>query len=371
MKRQKTSYPGVFFREAERIGKKGSEKVFYIVFKKNGKTIEEKAGRQYVDDMTPARAAGIRSDRIEGKRLSRKEFKDLEKSAKEDEASKWTVDRLFQKYIKNRPDNKGRKVDTGRYDKFIKPKFGKQEPKEIIPLNVDRLRINLLKKKSPQTVKHVLNLLTWIVNFGVKRNLCSGLKFHIQKPTVYNIKTEDLSQDQLKRLLDVIEVEENIQVANLMRMAIYTGMRRGELFKLQWTHIDTDKGFISIVDPKGGPDQKIPLNQATREVLKLHPKISQYIFPGRGGQQRTDINHQVNRIKEKAGLPDGFRPLHGLRHVYASMLASSGKVDMYTLQKLLTHKDPKMTQRYAHLRDDALKKASDLAGSLIEEAINF
>ena len=41
----------------------------------------------------------------------------------------------------------------------------------------------------------------------------------------------------------------------------------------------------------------------------------------------------------------------GLRHVYASMLASSGQVDMYTLQKLLTHKSPAMTQRYAHLRD--------------------
>ncbi len=46
--------------------------------------------------------------------------------------------------------------------------------------------------------------------------------------------------------------------------------------------------------------------------------------------------------------------MHGLRHVYASMLASSGKVDMYVLQKLMTHKSPKMTQRYAHLRDDAL-----------------
>jgi integrase len=52
------------------------------------------------------------------------------------------------------------------------------------------------------------------------------------------------------------------------------------------------------------------------------------------------------------------------------MLASSGKVDLYTLQKLLTHKSPQMTQRYAHLRDEALKRASDLAGSLIDEVMN-
>jgi len=52
------------------------------------------------------------------------------------------------------------------------------------------------------------------------------------------------------------------------------------------------------------------------------------------------------------------------------MLASSGKVDMYTLQKLLTHKSPQMTQRYAHLRDDTLRRAADLAGELIQEAVN-
>ena len=67
-------------------------------------------------------------------------------------------------------------------------------------------------------------------------------------------------------------------------------------------------------------------------------------------------------------MPDGFRPIHGLRHVYASMLASSGQVDMYTLQKLLTHKSPVMTQRYAHLRDDVLKRASEVASNIIQYA---
>ena len=49
------------------------------------------------------------------------------------------------------------------------------------------------------------------------------------------------------------------------------------------------------------------------------------------------------------------------------MLASSGEVGMYTLQKLLTHKDPKMTQRYAHLRDEALKRASEVAGNIVKK----
>jgi hypothetical protein len=70
-----------------------------------------------------------------------------------------------------------------------------------------------------RTVKHILNLLTWIVNFGVKKNLCDGLSFHVQKPTVNNIKTEDLAAKQLKKLLEAIEKAENIQAAGMMKMA--------------------------------------------------------------------------------------------------------------------------------------------------------
>jgi integrase len=75
----------------------------------------------------------------------------------------------------------------------------------------------------------------------------------------------------------------------------------------------------------------------------------------------------MKRIKEKANLPHDFRMFHGLRHVYASQLASSGKVDLYTLQTLLTHKSPLMTQRYAHLRSDTLMQASNVISDLIKQ----
>ena len=142
------------------------------------------------------------------------------------------------------------------------------------------------------------------------------------------------------------------------------------MFKLRWEDIDFDRGFIRIVGPKGGTDQAIPLNAAARKVLKAHPRSSEYIFPGEDGGQRVTIQKALRRIREAAGLPKTFRPLHGLRHAFASRLASSGAVDMYTLQKLLTHKSPVMTQRYAHLRDESLRKASELAGTLVGEAVN-
>lgn len=154
-----------------------------------------------------------------------------------------------------------------------------------------------------------------------------------------------------------------------MKMALYTGMRRGELFRLTWADCDFERGFIFIRAPKGGKSQTIPMNAAARSILESHPRTeSNFVFPGRDGGQRTDIHKAVNAIRDRAGLPANFRALYGLRHTYASMLASSGRVDLYTLQKLLTHKSPAMTQRYAHLRDEALRSASNLAGELVQSS---
>ncbi|OPX33824.1 MAG: hypothetical protein B1H12_11210 [Desulfobacteraceae bacterium 4484_190.2] len=151
-----------------------------------------------------------------------------------------------------------------------------------------------------------------------------------------------------------------------MLMALYTGMRRGEIFRLKWEDIDLEKGFIHIRDPKGGIDQTIPLNEGVKSVLAgIYRGKKKFVFPGKGGGRLKNIQKAVNRIKARAGLPKDFRPLHGLRHTFASFLASSGKVDLYTLQKLLTHKSPIVTQRYAHLRDNALKQASEAAVKII------
>jgi integrase len=366
MKRYKTKYPGVFYREGLRIGGSGSEKIYYILFKKDGKVIEEKAGRQYADNMTPAKAAGIRAERIEGKRLSRKEIREKEKAQKKNK--KWTIDRLFSEYKKQNPQLKGWHTYVSQYEKWLKPAFEKKEPTDILQLDVDRLRLKMLKKKSPQTVKHVLALLRRIINFGIRKQLCMDLGFEIQMPSVDNVKTEDLTTEQLQALMKAIDKDKHPIAGPMMKMALFTGMRRGEMFRLKWSDIDFHRGFINIRDPKGGRDEKIPLNDAARGLLENLEQSSEFVFPGLQGSQRVNISKQVAKIRDDAGLPKDFRPLHGLRHVYASNLASSGQVDMYTLQKLLTHKDPLMTQRYAHLRDEALKEASALAGFIIEQA---
>ena len=368
-KRYKTKYPGVFYREAQRIGSRGKERVFYIVFKRDGKVIEEKVGRQYADNMTEAKAAIIRGERVEGKRQSRREIREESEAKKKTEAENWTIDRLWEHYTTNRPDMRGIRTDTYRYNLHIKPTLGNKEPHDISPFEVDRIRIKMLKTHKPQTVKHVLVLLNRIVNHGLKKRLCDGLLFKIELPHVDNVKTEYLRPEQIQALLKAMDEDENQEAGNYMKLILFTGMRRSEVLRLKWSDIDYDRGFITIMNPKGGKSQAIPMNTEARTVLGSIPRQdSPYVFPGRDGGQRKDFREPILRIKKRARLPKDFRPLHGLRHVYASMLASSGQVDLYTLQKLLTHKSPEMTQRYAHLRDDALKRAADLAGNLIKNA---
>jgi integrase len=364
--RQKTKYPGVYYREVQRIGGQGMEKVYYIVFKKDGKVYEEKVGRQFADDMTPARAAVIRSERYEGKRSSRKEIRERLEIKRLSAATIWTFDKLWEEYKLQKHNGKSLFIDENRYKNHVQPTFGCREPGQVTPLELDQFRTGMEHRgMAPATVRNVMELVRRIVHFAQKRQLCSVPPYLGELPQVNNQKTEDLTPEQLTRLWEVLEKDSNRTAANLMKVALLTGMRKGELFKLRWPDIDFSRNFIHIKDPKNGQDQKIPLSTAAREVLESQSRESEFVFPGRGGIQRVDINKAVNRIKRAAGLPDDFRPLHGLRHSFASMLASSGKVDMYTLQKLMTHKSPMMTQRYAHMRDEALTRASNLVDELI------
>lgn len=369
MKRTKTNYPGVYYITGKSPATGKDERIYYIRFRKAGKLYEEKAGRQIEDAMTPARASRLRGLKISGKVIANTERRRVRKEKATKAENRMTVERLWKKYQESNPHLKGWKTYRSQYNKHLKGFFGDKEPKDIAQGEVDTFRLNLLKTRTPQTTKHILSLLRRIVNFGVRKQLSDSLSFEIEMPNVWNTKTEDLNAKQLKRLLGVIDADGHPQAGPLMKMALYTGMRRGELFKLKWADVDFERGFIHIRDPKNSRDQKIPLNHPARKLLQGHLKESEYVFPGRHGQQRVTITKPVKAIKEKAGLPKDFRPLHGLRHVYASMLASSGKVDMYTLQKLLTHRDPATTQRYAHLRDDALKRASELAGDIISDAV--
>ncbi len=363
MKRQRTDKPGVFYRIGKRIGGTGTEKIYYVVFKKDGKMYEEKVGRQYADQMTPARAAVLRSDFIEGRRITANKKKLQEKS-------RYTIDRLWEEYTKQRAQNANYNKDKNRYEKYVQPHFGKKEVHDIDPLSVDRVRLKYLKTHSPQTTKHILALLKRLINFGVKKSLCPPLPFAIEMPRVDNVKDDALSEGQLGALLKAIEEDDHPHAGDMILIALFTGIRRGSIFNLKWADIDFERGFITLRDPKSGKDDVIPLNTQARTVLENHIRTkSDYVFPGRDGKKRTNAQKSINKIKEAAGLPNETRPLHSMRHTFASLAVSSGEIDLYTLQRLTTHKTFAMLQRYAHLADKRIKQGGDAAGDAIERAL--
>jgi integrase len=357
------------------------ERVYYVRFRQGRKVCEEKAGREHSDRMTAAKAARFRAARIDGKVKSARELRE-EKAAKD---SRWTVDRLAQAYfesLESNPDKsrKGIAVDRNRYENFIKPKLGSTESRELQPLDIERLLRDLRKTEctlkgkdapartlSPATIRATLTVLGRIINYGADNNLCPPLPFKIKKPKAPGITIENLNDDELKRLLAAIENDTNIDARGILKIALFTGLRRGEIFGLRWQDIDFHNGIIHLPVTKSGDKKEIPMNTQARAVLEAHPRTSEYVFPGEDGKKRVTIQKALRRIRKAAGLPATFRPLHGLRHAYASRLVSAG-VDLYTVAQLLTHGNTTVTKRYAHLAPGALRNAAELAGRLVDEA---
>jgi integrase len=109
-----------------------------------------------------------------------------------------------------------------------------------------------MKGKAPATVGNVLEILRRLINFGVKNNLCPPLPFTIELPKKNNEVTEYLADEEARRLMEVLETWHRQDVARMVKMAWLTGMRRGEIFKLQLGHVDFEQCIITLVYPKGG-----------------------------------------------------------------------------------------------------------------------
>lgn len=139
---------------------------------------------------------------------------------------------------------------------------------------------------------------------------------------------------------------ENVQAA--IWIGIYTGMRRGEIIKLQPEHIGKDVITIPAGNTKTLKLRSVPIIRQVRKWLKMVPL----------GINEEGLKSGFRRARESAGVPHVH--FHDLRHSTASLLVQSG-VDLYTVSKILGHSTTKMSERYAHIQveqqRDALKKA--------------
>jgi len=101
----------------------------------------------------------------------------------------------------------------------------------------------------------------------------------------------------------------------------------------------------------------------------LRTADSEYLFPSRDGSRRPhilDLRIPFGKVYEAAEI-EGLR-VHDIRHTFAT-LALQGGASLYDVSKLLGHSDVSMTQRYAHMVDDSLQKATDNMAEVIDKAV--
>jgi integrase len=137
----------------------------------------------------------------------------------------------------------------------------------------------------------------------------------------------------------------------IVLLAINTGMRRGEIFNLNWSSVNLDKAILEVAGPgaKSGKTRHIPLNSEALGALQTWQKQTSgvgLVFPGNSGGRLTNINHAWETLAKRAQLTD-FR-FHDCRHHFASRLVMAD-VPLNTVRELLGHSEISMTLRYAHL----------------------
>lgn len=152
-----------------------------------------------------------------------------------------------------------------------------------------------------------------------------------------------------------------------LRLLLLTGARVSEVLKLRWSEVDFDRGLLLLPDSKTGR-KTIILNAPALAVLEGIPRLGEFVIAGRGptngGKERprSDLKKPWAAICRHAEL-EGVR-LHDLRHSFASVGAGAG-LGLPIVGKLLGHTEASTTQRYAHLDNDPLRRASNTIGEEI------
>lgn len=363
MKRKKTRYPGVVEYRTQ-----SGDIIYYIIYRRpGGRQIEEKAGHRLAG-MSPARAALLRAERISG-RQSNAECR--EAAARRAQERRWTVGRLFEAYQRTLPPGRARTTDRTSFRRFSE--LHERTFADITTPDMEALQRRLAERLAPISVKTTITLLDRIKNYGVKSGLIEEpdkRRLYIRKPRADCRRTEVLTDGEQARLVALLEAEKRTQPgAVYMYLILLTGIRRTAAVNLRWDDLDEERGRIRLrgETAKNGRTDFVPVAREVLELTRLLPRRGPYLFPSPGDptRPRSNFNRYVAGVKARAGLPEGFRPLHGLRHNFASRMASSGLVDIYTLQKLLTHQSPLMTQRYAHLVDAAMRRAGEAAAGIV------
>ena len=185
--------------------------------------------------------------------------------------------------------------------------------------------------------------------------------------------TRFLSAEEIERLHRVLdrlvgERPSRRQQADVVRLLLLTGCRKGEILKLQWSEVDGER--LKLAHTKTGP-RRVWLSKAAQAILARQARAaSPYVFtsPRHPDRPLSDTLSLWRRARTEAGFEDVR--LHDLRHTVASQAVARG-VPLSTVARMLGHADPTMTLRYAHVGNSDLQAAAERIGKAIEAAMEI
>lgn len=377
-----TKTPGIRYREhSDRKHGKQKDKYYFIRYTLNKKKKEEGVGWAS-EGWSEKKAATLLFDLKENIRLGRspqtlaemraigeKNKKIEQEKQKEENAKKILFKDVFEKYIaqvKIDDTSKTFQNKSDRYRIWISPFIKEKFLSEIKKQDIEDIKENMLDAgRADDTIKKTISIVTQVYKYAIEHELYFGNipTTNVKTPNKDNKRSRYLTKEEAKKLLDELALH-SPQLHDMALISLYTGMRAGEIRKLKWENILWNTDRINAKWRKNGGNDLLPIHQKVREILERRKQQSDsdLVFKSEDGNMLKAISGTYKKVVDKLGFNKGITDetqkvvFHTLRHTYASWLVMSG-VDLYTVQRLMGHKDIKMTQRYAHLAPGYLEKA--------------
>ena len=353
-------YQGVFSRDSTKRRHNGKpDRCFDICYRDlRGKLIWEKFGWAS-EGYTAVGASDLRSERIRsirhGEEVVRRKHREP------------TFGEVWEKYDQWLETNKSQtKDDRSRYRKHLEPRFANRLLSQISPMDLEKMKVELKKQGlSPASVKHCLVIVRQIINKAIAWDMWKGenpIK-KVKIPRLNNRRERFLSSEEAQRLLESL-LKVSAQLHDITLLSLHTGMRAGEIFNLQWIHLDIENGLIHVADSRSGRARKAYMTPTAKEMFRGRGPGQQeeYIFKSSKGGKIKEVSNAFTMVVKKLGFNDGIKDLrqkvcfHTLRHTFASWMALRGE-SILTIKELLGHQTLAMTERYSHLIPDHKRRA--------------
>lgn len=278
-----------------------------------------------------------------------------------------TVADLCARYAEHHlPKKRSAKDDRAMLENDILPRLRWAKVRDVRFTDIDKLHREI-SKRAPIRANRVVALVSKMFALAIRwewrqDNPARGIERNPEHK-----RERYLSGEEMTRLTAALADHRDQQAANIVRVLLLTGARRGEVFAMRWADLDLEAGVW--VKPSAHTKQKkahrVPLSAPARQLLVSIPQTSEYVFPGRYSGRRIEIHGNWREICAAAKL-EGLR-VHDLRHSYASILASAG-LSLPVIGALLGHTQAQTTARYAHLFDDPLRAATERVGAIVAPA---